>query len=67
MTAGHFGDKYFTGIGAVWAAIVNKDLEKAASITYTCLTCGRCRQRCPVKIDMPEMVVELRKMLAEGE
>ena len=67
VTAGHFGDKYFAGMGAVWAAIVNKDPEKAASLAYTCLTCGRCRQRCPVKIDMPEMVVELRKMLAEGE
>jgi L-lactate dehydrogenase complex protein LldG len=67
VTAGHFGDKYFTGIGAVWAAIVNQDLEKAASLAYTCLTCGRCRQRCPVKIDVPEMIIELRKFLAEGE
>jgi iron-sulfur cluster protein len=66
VTAGHFGDKYFAGIGAVWAAIVNEDLEKAASIAYTCLTCGRCRQRCPVKIDVPEMILELRKLLAEG-
>jgi L-lactate dehydrogenase complex protein LldG len=67
VTAGHFGDKYFAGIGAVWAAIVNEDLEKAASIAYTCLTCGRCRQRCPVKIDVPEMIIELRKLLAEGD
>jgi L-lactate dehydrogenase complex protein LldG len=67
VTAGHFGDKYFAGLGAVWAAIVNEDKEKAASLAYTCLTCGRCRQRCPVKIDVPEMVIELRKMLAEGE
>src|SRR4030043_1526673 len=65
--AGPLGDKYFTGIGAVWAAIVNKDREKAASLAYTCLTCGRCRQRCPVKIDVPEMIIELRKLLAEGE
>jgi iron-sulfur cluster protein len=64
VTAGHFGDKYFSGIGAVWAAIVDGDEEKAASIAYTCLTCGRCRQRCPVKIDVPEMIIELRKMLA---
>ena len=67
VTAGHFGDKYFAGIGAVWAAIVNEDLEKASSIAYTCLTCGRCRQRCPVKIDVPEMILELRKLLAEGD
>jgi L-lactate dehydrogenase complex protein LldG len=67
VTAGHFGDKYFAGIGAVWAAIVNEDYAKAAAIAYTCLTCGRCRERCPVKIDVPEMVLELRKMLAEGK
>jgi iron-sulfur cluster protein len=66
VTAGNFGDKYFTGIGAVWAAIINKDLEKATSIAYTCLTCGRCKQRCPMKIDVPEMIIELRKLLAEG-
>ena len=67
VTAGHFGDKYFAGIGAVWAAIVNGDLEKASSIAYTCPTCGRCRKRCPVSIDVPEMIIELRKILAEGE
>ena len=67
VTAGNFGDKYFTGIGAVWAAINNKDMEKATSIAYTCLTCGRCKQRCPMDIDVPEMIIELRKSLAEGD
>jgi iron-sulfur cluster protein len=67
VTAGHFGDKYFAGIGAVWAAIVNREPEIAASIAYTCLTCGRCRERCPMKIDVPEMIIELRKLLAEGD
>jgi L-lactate dehydrogenase complex protein LldG len=67
VTAGHFGDKYFTGIGAVWAAMMDKDMEKAAALAYTCLTCGRCQERCPVKIDVPRMVVELRRMIAEGK
>ncbi|OGO22299.1 MAG: lactate utilization protein C [Chloroflexi bacterium RBG_16_50_9] len=67
VTAGHFGDKYFTGIGAVWAAIISKDIEKAASLAYTCLTCGRCKERCPVKIDVPEMVIELRRLIADDE
>jgi iron-sulfur cluster protein len=66
VTAGHFGDKYFAGIGAVWAAMISGDREKAAALAYTCLTCGRCKVRCPMAIDVPEMVVELRKMLAEG-
>ena len=66
VTAGYFGDKYFAGFGAVWAAMISQDIEKAAAIAYTCLTCGRCKVRCPVKIDMPEMVVELRKLIAEA-
>ncbi len=66
MTAGHFGDKCFAGVGAVWAAMVSRKTEKAAAIAYTCLTCGRCRERCPVKIDTPEMIIELRRLIAEG-
>ena len=66
VTAGHFGDKYFAGNGAVWAAMITGDKEKAAALAYTCLTCGRCKVRCPMGISAPEMVVELRKLLAEG-
>jgi len=66
ITAGHFGDKYFGGVGAVWAAAMG-NREKAAALAYTCLTCGRCQVRCPMKIDTPGMVVELRKLLAEGD
>jgi len=66
VTAGHFGDKYFAGIGAVWAKMMSQDIEKAASLAYTCLTCGRCKVRCPMKIDVPEMIVEVRKLIAEG-
>ncbi len=68
VTAGYFGDKYFAGIGAVWAAMVDQNnIEKAASLAYTCLTCGRCKVRCPMEIDTPEMIVELRRLIAEGE
>lgn len=66
LTAGHFGDKYFTGIGAVWAYMIDKNEEKGAVMAYTCLTCGRCKIRCPMKIDCPEMVVELRKMVGQA-
>jgi len=66
VTAGYFGDKYFTSIGAVWAAMIGHNREKAAALAYTCLTCGRCKVRCPMEIDGPEMVVELRKLLVEG-
>jgi L-lactate dehydrogenase complex protein LldG len=65
VTAGHFGDKYFTGIGAVWAAMMSDDPEKGAALAYTCLTCGRCKVRCPMKIDCASMVVELRRQLVD--
>ena len=51
---------------AVWAAMISRKKEKAASVAYTCLTCGRCKEKCPMEIDVPEMCVELRKLIAEG-
>ncbi len=67
VTAGNFGDKYFAGVGAVWAAMISQNIEKAASIAYTCLMCGRCKVRCPVQINTPEMMVELRRTITEGD
>jgi L-lactate utilization protein LutB len=66
VTAGHFGDKYFTSCGTVWAATISRKTEKAAALAYTCLTCGRCKVRCPMQIDGPAMCVEVRKLIAEG-
>lgn len=66
VTAGHFGDKYFGGIGAIWTAFVSGDLIKAAPLAYSCLTCRRCKERCPMKIDSPQMCLELRRRIAEG-
>lgn len=67
VTTGHFGDKYFAGVGAVMAEAISGNTEKAAALAYTCLTCGRCKIRCPMQIDSPEMVVALRKMIIEGD
>ena len=67
VTAGHFGDKYFTTNGAAWAAAISHNPEKAAAIAYTCLTCGRCKMRCPMKIDGPALAVEVRRKVTEGD
>jgi L-lactate dehydrogenase complex protein LldG len=66
VTAGHFGDKYFASCGTVWAATISHKTEKAAALAYTCLTCGRCKVRCPMQIDGPAMCIEVRKLIAEG-
>jgi iron-sulfur cluster protein len=65
VTAGHFGDKYFGGIGALWTAFVTGDLADASPLTYSCLSCGRCKVRCPIDIDAPRMCVDLRKQIVE--
>jgi len=67
LTAGHFGDKYFAANGAVWAATISHNLERAAAVAYTCLTCGRCKIRCPMQIDGPAMSIEVRRLAAEKD
>ncbi len=67
VTAGHFGDKYFTGCGAAWAATVSRKPEKAAAIAQTCLSCGRCKVRCPMQIDTPAMMVAVKRLAEMGE
>ncbi|MBN2098550.1 MAG: 4Fe-4S dicluster domain-containing protein [Dehalococcoidia bacterium] len=47
--------------------MLSDDPEKGAALAYTCLTCGRCKIRCPMKIDCASMVVELRRQLVEGK
>ncbi|MCL0091575.1 4Fe-4S dicluster domain-containing protein [Dehalococcoidales bacterium] len=45
--------------------MISRNIEKAASLAYTCLTCGRCKVRCPLAIDTPTMIVELRKLIVK--
>jgi iron-sulfur cluster protein len=67
VTAGHFGDKYFTGCGAAWAATVSRNPEKATAIAQTCLSCGRCKVRCPMQIDTPAMMVAVKRLAEMGD
>ena len=64
---GHaYGWVYPGPIGAVISPMLTglsdaKDLPNASSL------CGACREVCPVKINIPRMLLHLRKELAEGE
>lgn len=63
LVAGNFGYTYFGGIGAVWTAFINRELNYASLIAFTCTLCGRCRVKCPMNIDTPSMVLKLREIL----
>jgi len=65
VTAGYYGYRYIGGIGTIWDAYTTAGMDKIAPIAYTCTLCGRCKTRCPFKIDTPKMIVELRKRLVK--
>lgn len=64
---GHvFGRTYVGGIGAILTAFYT-GLKEAHEIADICSTCGRCVSYCPVKIDIPRMIVGLRRKAAEEQ
>jgi L-lactate dehydrogenase complex protein LldF len=67
LVGGHvFGDVYTGGIGTILTAWFN-ELKKSEEIQGLCIQCGRCRQVCPAKIDIPELIVELRHRLVKEQ
>ena len=46
---------------------MSRDPEKAAAIAQTCLSCGRCKVRCPVQIDTPAMMVAVKRLAEEWD
>lgn len=62
LVGGYFGYKYVSGIGAVWTAFTISE-EIGLCVALTCVRAGRCREVCPLRIDIPGMVVKLRERL----
>ena len=64
---GHaYGWVYPGPIGAVISPMMTR-LSDAKDLPYASTLCGECREVCPVKINIPRMLLYLRKELAEGE
>lgn len=63
---GHaYGSVYPGPIGAVITPQL-LGLAKSAQLPYASSLCGACRDVCPVKIDIPELLLHLRAEIAEG-
>ncbi len=61
---GHvFGKVYTGGIGAILTAWFD-ELQKSDEIQSLCIQCGACRDYCPGNIDIPELILEIRRRLA---
>jgi len=63
LVGGHvFGSIYTGGIGTILTAWF-EELQNAEDIQGLCIQCGNCKEICPGKLDIPEMIMEIRRRL----
>jgi L-lactate dehydrogenase complex protein LldF len=66
QVGGHaYGSVYPGPIGAVITPQLSS-MKQAAQLPYASSLCGACREVCPVKIDIPELLLHLRAEVTEG-
>ncbi|MGI6225299.1 MAG: L-lactate dehydrogenase (quinone) large subunit LdhH [Peptococcales bacterium] len=65
LLSGHvYGHIYPGGIGALLTAFLD-GFSESEKIQDLCISCGRCREFCPGDIDIPNLILELRKRVRE--
>lgn len=65
-TGGHaYGSTYPGPIGAILTPLLS-DVAEHRSLPYASSLCGACYEVCPVKIDIPEVLVHLRRRVIES-
>ncbi len=61
-----FGKVYTGGIGTILTAWYDQ-LQNAEDIQGLCIQCGACKDVCPGKIDIPALIMEIRRRLVEKQ
>ena len=66
QTGGHaYGSIYAGPIGAILTPQL-QSMEHSQSLPYASSLCGACYEVCPVKINIPEILIYLRKIVVES-
>jgi L-lactate dehydrogenase complex protein LldF len=66
QTGGHaYGSIYAGPIGAILTPQL-QSMRHSTSLPYASSLCGACYEVCPVKIDIPEILIHLRGKVVEG-
>jgi L-lactate dehydrogenase complex protein LldF len=64
---GHaYGSVYSGPIGSILTPML-AGLEKSKDLPFASTLCGACREICPVRIDIPRILLKLRSDWSEGE
>ena len=67
LVGGHvFGKVYTGGIGTILTAWFD-ELKKSEDIQGLCIQCGACKDICPGRIDIPELIMEIRRRLVQEQ
>jgi L-lactate dehydrogenase complex protein LldF len=67
QTGGHaYGSVYAGPIGAILTPQL-QELHSGASLPYASSLCGACYEVCPVKINIPEVLIHLRHKVVEQD
>jgi L-lactate dehydrogenase complex protein LldF len=64
-TGGHaYGSMYQGPIGAILTPQL-RGLDRAGSLPYASTLCGACQEACPVRINIPQILIHLRGKMVE--